>query len=63
MISENNDVIGDLTDVVQISSNDVYVVQSSEGVEVLLPATKEVVKQVDIVKKQIIIHVLEGLLD
>ena len=63
VISENNDVIGDLTDVVQITSNDVYVVQSSEGVEVLLPATKEVVKQVNIEKKQIIIHVIEGLLD
>ena len=63
VISEGNDVIGDLTDVVQMSSNDVYVVQSSEGNEVLIPATKEVVKHVNIVKKQIVIHILEGLLD
>lgn len=63
VISENNDVIGKLTDVVQISSNDVYVVQSTEGIEILIPATKEVVKQVDIENKQITIHILEGLLD
>ena len=63
VISENKDVIGVLTDVVQITSNDVYVVQSSQGNEVLIPATEEVVKQVNIEKKQIIIHVLEGLLD
>ena len=31
VISENNDVIGVLTDVVQITSNDVYVVHSSQG--------------------------------
>ena len=63
VVSENNDVIGVLSDVVQMSSNDVYVVKNSEGIEVLIPATKEVVKQVDIRQRQIIIQVLEGLLD
>jgi 16S rRNA processing protein RimM len=63
VISENNEIIGVLSDVVQMSSNDVYVVQNSDGVEVLIPATKEVVKQVNIGQKEIIIHLLEGLLD
>ena len=63
VISENNDVIGVLSDVVQISSNDVYVVKNGEGIEILIPATKEVVKRVNVGQKQIIIHVLEGLLD
>jgi 16S rRNA processing protein RimM len=63
VISENNDVIGVLADVVQMSSNDVYVVKNNEGIEVLIPATKEVVKQVNVRQKRIIIHVLEGLLD
>ena len=63
VISENNDVIGVLSDVVQMSSNDVYVVKNGEGIEILIPATKEVVKRVNVGQKQIIIHVYEGLLD
>jgi len=63
VMSEKKDVIGVLSDVVQMSSNDVYVVQSAEEIELLVPATKEVVKQVNIKKKQIIIHILEGLFD
>jgi len=63
VISEDNDVIGVLSDVVQMSSNDVYVVKNNEGIEILIPATKEVIKQVNVAQKEIIIHVLEGLLD
>ena len=63
VISENNDVIGVLSDVVQMSSNDVYVLKNGEGIEILIPATKEIVKRVNVGQKQIIIHVLEGLLD
>jgi len=60
---ENNDVIGVLSDVVQMSSNDVYVLKNGEGIEILIPATKEIVKRVNVGQKQIIIHVLEGLLE
>lgn len=63
VISENNDVIGVLSDVVQMSSNDVYVLKNGEGIEILIPATKEIVKRVNVGQKQIIIHVLEGLLE
>jgi 16S rRNA processing protein RimM len=63
VVSENKDEIGVLSDVVQMSSNDIYVVKNSNGIELLIPATKEVVKQVDIGQKLIIIHILEGLLD
>lgn len=63
VISENNDVIGVLSDVVQMSSNDVYVVKNGEGIEILIPATKEIVKRVNVEQKQIIIHMLEGLLE
>jgi len=63
VVSENNDEIGVLSDVIQMSSNDVYLIRNSDGDELLLPATKEVIKIVDIKQKRIIIHVLEGLLD
>jgi 16S rRNA processing protein RimM len=63
VLSEDHDEIGVVSDVVQMTSNDIYVVKDSENDERLIPATKEVVKKVDIGRKIIIIHVLEGLLD
>ena len=63
VISEDNQVIGVLSDVVQMSSNDVYLVKNGEGIEYLIPATKEVIKQVNLEQNQIIIHLLEDLLD
>jgi 16S rRNA processing protein RimM len=63
VVSEDKEHIGVLEDVVQVTSNDVYVVKKGDGTELLIPATKEVVKQVDIRQKIIVIHVLEGLFD
>lgn len=59
--SENEDDIGVVSDVIQMTSNDVYVVKSKDDIEVLIPATKDVIKNVDIKEKKIIIHILEGL--
>ncbi len=63
VITEDGEFIGTLADVYQISSNDVYVVKGETGKEFLIPAIKEVVKRVNIENKQIIIHLLEGLLE
>ena len=63
VVTEDGLKLGELIDVSQYSSNDVYVVKNEAGVEILLPATKEVIKQVNIDQKQIIVHLLEGLLD
>jgi 16S rRNA processing protein RimM len=64
VFSEEDDILlGVLSDVVQMSSNDVYIVKNREGSEILIPATKEIVKHVNVRQKKIIIHVLEGLID
>jgi 16S rRNA processing protein RimM len=63
VLSDENDEIGVLFDVVQMSSNDVYVVKDSAGAEYLIPAIKEVIKSVDIGQKRIIVKILEGLFD
>lgn len=63
VISENDEVLGTLNEVVQMRSNDVYVVENKEGGQILIPATKEIVKQINVDQKQIIIHLLEGLID
>ena len=63
VVSESDEEIGIIIDVVQMTANDIYVVESEDGTELLVPATNEVVKKVDISQKKIIIHVLEGLFD
>ena len=63
VVTEDGLELGELIDVSQFSSNDVYVVKNGAGKEVLIPATKEVIKQVDIEQKKIVVHLLEGLID
>ncbi len=58
------DLLGTLTDVIQTGSNDVYVVKGKKG-EVLIPALKEVVKDIDIEAGLVTVDLtnMEGLLD
>lgn len=59
---EGND-LGTLTDVIQTGANDVYVVEMNNGKEVLIPATRECILEVDLDNKKVTVHLLEGLLD
>jgi 16S rRNA processing protein RimM len=54
--------MGVVRDVFPTGSNDVYVVKKGQK-EYLIPATKEVVKEINLEGRKIIIHLLEGLLD
>ena len=54
--------LGEVVDVFSTGSNDVYVVKDELGKQVLLPAIKDVIKNVDIENKLIIVHLLEGLI-
>lgn len=54
--------LGEVVDVFSTGSNDVYVVKDELGKQVLLPAIKDVIKNVDIKNKLITVHLLEGLI-
>lgn len=54
--------IGTVDDVLGMPANDVLVVKMEKG-EALVPVTRNVVKQVDLVGKIIVIEEMEGLLD
>ena len=56
-------VIGVLEDVLITGANDVYIVKTNEGKEVLLPVIKDCVLDVDIENKEVLVHLLPGLLD
>ena len=60
---DNGEVLGELTDVLQTGANDVYEVKMEDGKEVLLPAIRECIKNVDLQKGEITVHVMKGLLD
>ena len=55
-------LLGKIIDIYNTGANDIYTVKNLEGKEVLLPAIKEVVKQVDLQNEKIIVHILKGLI-
>ncbi|MCR5687058.1 MAG: ribosome maturation factor RimM [Lachnospiraceae bacterium] len=60
---EDAGLAGEITDVIQTGANDVYSIELDDGRQLLLPAIKECVLDVDIKGGMIRIHVLDGLLD
>lgn len=55
--------LGELYDVLQTGSNDVYIIKREGNKDLLIPALKKVVKEVDIENKIMKVELLEGLLD
>ena len=60
--TENGELLGKLDDVFSTGSNDVYVVKNSEGKQILLPAISDVIKNIDLEQKKIVVNLIEGLL-
>lgn len=59
--TDENKLLGNLCDVFPTGSNDVYVVKDKDGKQILLPAIKEVIRNVDIENKKMIVHLIPGL--
>jgi len=60
--TESGKILGDIKEVLSLPANDVYVVRKGEK-EYNIPAIKEVVKKVDLEKKEMTIKPLKGLLE
>ena len=61
--SDEDEKIGVLYDVMQTGANDVYVVKTEEGKEILLPAIDECILDIDLEESRMTVHIMEGLLD
>lgn len=59
---ENNEYIGKVKDIYNTGANDIYVVENNESKDILLPAIKEVIKEIDLENSKIIVHILKGLI-
>ena len=60
--TESDKYLGKVDDIFPTGSNDVYVVKNSLGKQILLPAINDVIKDIDIENKKIIVTLIEGLI-
>lgn len=60
-VFEGDEDLGVLGAIMETGANEVYIVDQSNGSELLLPAIPEVILNVDIGQKRIDVHLLEGL--
>lgn len=63
VLNEDGTPIGVLNSVLETGANDVYVIRLTDGRELLLPAIKQCVLEVNVEAGHIRVHILEGLLD
>jgi len=62
-VYENDQFLGVVADVLETGSNDVYVIRNEGQEDLLLPALKSVVEEVDLEEKRMQVKVPEGLID
>ena len=63
VVTDEGKVLGTLTDVIETGANDVYAVKTPEGKEILLPAIRDCILDVNVDEKRMTVNVIEGLLD
>jgi 16S rRNA processing protein RimM len=63
VITDEEKEFGFLKEVLATGANDVYVVETPEGKEVLLPAIKQCILEIDIENQIMKVHIMKGLLD
>ena len=62
-ITDHGEKLGILKEILITGANDVYLVESPEGKDLLLPVIEEVVLDINQESGQILVHIIPGLLD
>jgi 16S rRNA processing protein RimM len=63
VVEENGEDLGTISEVLATGSNDVYIVKTTEGIELLLPAIESVVRKIDLEARMMSVVVPAGLRD
>ena len=63
VVTDEGVVLGYLTEVMETGANDVYVVETEDGKELLLPAIRDCILDVDLDEEVMTVHILPGLFD
>ncbi len=61
VFSDEGEALGVITDVLQTGANDVYVISKEGQADLLVPAIHDCIKEVDIARQKMTIHLLPGL--
>ena len=60
--TDENQLLGTVQDIFNTGSNDIYVVKDELGKQILLPGISDVIKEVNLTDKRIIVHLIKGLI-
>jgi 16S rRNA processing protein RimM len=63
VITDEGRELGQLVDIFETGANNIYVVKTADGKEILLPAIPDVVLGIDLPNGEIKVHLLEGLIE
>lgn len=63
VVTEEGQELGYLKEVMETGANDVYVVETEDGKEILLPAIRDCILDVDLTEEIMTVHLMPGLLD
>lgn len=63
VFDENGKSLGEISEILTPGANDIWVIKSQNGKEILIPYIEDVVKKIDVENKKIDIEVMEGLID
>lgn len=58
----DDNYLGEISDVLQGLSNDVYIIKKTDGGEAMIPAVKEFIKNIDLENKKMSISPIEGMI-
>lgn len=61
VVTDEDEMLGSLSEIMTTGANDVYVVKTPEGKEILIPSIKDCILDVDVQNKKILVHLLNGL--
>ncbi len=62
VVTQEGEYLGRVKDVIVTGANDVYVVEREDKTEILLPAIKECVREIDMERSKITVHIMDGLI-
>ena len=60
--TDEDKLLGTVQDIFNTGSNDIYIVKDEQGKQVLLPGISEVIKEINLEDKKIIVHLIPGLI-
>ncbi len=63
VVTDEEKLLGVLTEIIQTGANDVYLVKDAAGGECLLPAISDVILDIDLTQKTMHVHLIPGLVE